>query len=219
MPVPSQSDTAVAVFHRLGHGRVLTGPIGERINREVALVTIDFRLYHELVPFFAKHGVKLLGLAPGEAVPDSVKAIIGGPAGDSRSTALRQDHEAVWLAAMALVDGRGPARRVTIGVDPGDTIGLAVLVDGRVYWTSEVHSAEDAVARMTAWRTGLDAQEWHLHVGDGARKIGAVVRKLARQQWPDLRVYMVRETSSTPTAPLTGSRHMDAAVYSAIRQP
>lgn len=201
-------------------GRVhLTGFIGERTNRPVALVTDDFRLYHELAPFFEAQGVQLLGLRPGEPVPDAVRVLLNGPADDPRSVAVRADNEATWLAVAAKWDARAGPRRVVIGADPGETIGLAVLVDGMVYWTAEARGVDAALARLLAWRTGLAPDSWALHVGDGAAEIGFALSRGARKSWPELRVSIVPEAGSTPPSAVTGSRHTDAAIRIALREP
>ncbi len=198
----------------------MTGFIGERTNRKVALVTTDFRRYHELVPFFEQYGIQILGLRPGDEVPTSVRVLIDGPPSDPRSVAARDDMEATWLAVVAALDARrnGSYRRVTIGIDPGETIGLAVLVDGSVFWVQQVRDVDAAVARVAAWRTGLEARGWHVHVGDGAPAIGQAICAALQASQPDMHVHVVPEDASSPTAPATMSRHTDAAILIAMRE-
>ncbi len=198
----------------------LTGFVGERRNRPVALVTDDFRLYHELAPFFERSGVQLLGLAPGEEVPAAVEVLLGGPEDDARSVAVRQDREATLLAVAQRLDAGGePYRHVVYGVDPGETVGLAVVADDLPLWVGEAHDVEGAVARVLAWRTGLEARAESVHVGDGAPEVGRALRRALRDADRDLRVSMVPEHGSTPQAPVTGSRHTDAAIRIARRRP
>ena len=203
----------------------MTGFPGQRRNLDVALVTDDFRLYHELAPYLESKGIRVLGLKPGEAVPPSVRVLLGGPAGDPRTVALRPDREATLLAVYALLDDRPTARaaggyhRVVFGVDPGHVIGLAVLADGAWLHVAEARSPEEAVARLTAWSTGLAARAWEVHVGDGHPNSGRALVRSLRAALPQARVSLVPEEKTSPFRPVTGSRHTDAAILIARREP
>ncbi len=194
--------------------------MGERRNRPVALVTDDFRLYHDLAPFFESVGVTLLGLTPGEEIPAVVQVLLGGPEGDPRTVAVLPDREATLLAVAQALDPRGSEyRHVVYGIDPGETMGLAVVADDMPLWVAEEHSIEGTVRRLSAWRTGLEARSESVHIGDGAPDVGRALRHALREADPDLPVLMVPEFASTPSAAVTGSRHTDAAIRIARRQP
>lgn len=198
----------------------LTGFVGERRNRPVALVTDDFRLYHALAPFFEHSGVHLLGLSPGEEVPTAVEVLLDGPDGDPRSVPVREDREATLLAVVQAMDTDGePYRHVVYGIDPGDTIGLAVVADDLPLWVGEEHTVDGAVARLAAWRTGVRARSEAVHVGDGAPPVGLALRRALRDSEPELPVSIVPEYGSSPQAAVTSSRHTDAAIRIARRQP
>lgn len=200
----------------------MTGFIGERTNRAVALVTDDFRRYHDLVPFFEAQGISLLGLSPRDPVPAAVRAVIGGHPDDRRTVPLFDDPEAIWLAVMAALDPRrldGSYRRVVVGIDPGDTIGMAVLADGALFWVRECRSVEQVVQRVAAWHPALPADSWEIHVGDGAPSVGQALASSLRAALPRMRLSFVPEGASTPTAPVTLSRHTDAAIHIAMREP
>lgn len=212
----------VASFMAELHRLALTGFIGERTNRSVALVTNDFRRYHDLVPFFENEGMMLLGLAPGDPVPPAVRVVIGGHPDDPRSLPFFDDREAMYLAVRAALDPRrldGTFRRVVVGIDPGDTIGMAVLADGALFWVRECHRVEDVVQRVEAWHPALGAKQWEVHIGDGAPNVGAALAWSLRQRMPEMPVAFVHEAASSPTAPVTLSRHTDAAIHIAMREP
>lgn len=200
----------------------MTGHPGERRNRSVALVTDDFRLYHDLAPFLEGHGIRVLGLKPGEAVPVSVRVLLGGPASDPRSVAVRADREATLLAVYAALDTRptaqGGYQKVVFGVDPGQVIGLAVLADGVWLHVAEARSGADATARLAAWATGLSAKRWEVHVGDGVPQGRSLLPGL-RKALPQARVLLVPEEATSPYRPVTSSRHTDAAILIALREP
>jgi hypothetical protein len=200
----------------------LTGHKGERRNLPVALVTDDFALYHRLVPFLESHGVPVLGVRPGEAVPNSVRALVGGPADDPRSVVLHEDPEATLLAVFTHLDrrdGRAGYRSVTFGVDPGKVIGLAVIADGHWLLVAEARSIADAVARLATWRLGLAAERWEIHVGDGFPAQGRELVAALRARQPETAVRLVPEAATTPGSVVSGSRHTDAAIHIAMRAP
>lgn len=200
----------------------MSGFPGERRNRPVALVTEDFRLYHRLVPFLESAGLPVLVLRPGEEVPASVQALLGGPPDDPRSIALRDDDEATLLAVYTALDRRPGAdgyRRVVFGLDPGKVIGLAVLADEDCLLVGEAHSVEAAVARVVAWASGLAARHWEVHVGDGSPTEGRALVATLRDRLPQAEVALVREHDTTPFSHVSGSRHTDAAWHIAMRRP
>ncbi len=201
----------------------MTGPLGARRNLDVALVTDDFRVYHEYAPYLESKGIRVLGLKPGEPVPASVRVLLAGPEGDRRSVPLRADREATLLALYSALDERPTARagysRVVFGVDPGHVIGLAVLADGAWLHVAEARSPEEAVARVASWSTGLSARAWEVHVGDGHPKTGRRMLAGMKAALPQARVLLVPEQATSPFRPVTGSRHTDAAIHIALRQP
>jgi hypothetical protein len=200
----------------------MTGHKGERKHHAVALVTDDFTLYHRLVPLFESHGLPLLGLRPGEAVPSSVRALVGGPPSDARCVPLDADGEATLLAALTHLDrrpGRAGYGRVAFGVDPGKVIGLAAVADGRWLIVGEVRSVPEAVLRIAAWRRGLAADAWEAHVGDGLPEQAREIAAALRAEVAGLQVVLVPEAATSPGSPVTVSRHTDAAIHIAMRSP
>lgn len=207
-------------IHAVDPCRSLTGFIGERTNRAVAIMTDDFRRYHDLAPFFEERGVRLLGLAPGEEIPPVVRVVVGGPEGDARTVPMAVDPVVVWLGVLAALDPRRdhePYRRVVVGIDPGETIGLAVLADGSVFWYEECHDVAAVAPRVSAWHGALPARSWRVHVGDGAPDVGQAIMATLRSL-PDVHVTFVPEKASSPSTPSTTSRHTDAAIHIAMRE-
>lgn len=188
----------------------------------VALVTDDFRLYHRLAPFLEAYGIRVLGLAPHDEVPAAARVVLAGPPGDPRSIPVRDDLEATLLATFAALDPRGRGQgytRVVFGVDPGQVIGLAVLADGEPLLVGEARDVQQAAARLAAWATGLTARVWDVHVGDGAPETGKRLVRAVRTALPDAHVAVVGEEGTSPWFAVTGSRHTDAAIQIARREP
>lgn len=152
-----------------------------------------------------------------------MRVLLGGPAGDPRTVPLRADREATLIAITAALDERPTARggyqRVVFGVDPGQVIGLAVLADGVWLHVAEARSPAEAVDKVASWSTALTARRWEVHVGDGhpptqRRLLPALKARLAQAK-----VMLVPEEKTSPFRPVTGSRHTDAAILIALREP
>lgn len=172
------------------------------------------------MPFLESKGLHVLVLGPGDEVPASVRVLLGGPPGDLRSVPLLDDPEAVLLSAYCRLDrkpGTPGYRQVVFGLDPGKVIGLAVVADGHWLLVGESLSVGDAVERVAAWKGGLLAQDWEVHVGAGAPEVGRDLLARLRPRLSSARVFLVPEEATTPGSPVTGSRHTDAAVHIAMR--
>lgn len=197
--------------------------MGQRRNRAVALVTDDFRVYHDLAPFLESNGIRVVGLRPGEPIPASTQVLVGGPVGDARSLPLHPHRETTLLAILAALDDRPTARngykRVIFGVDPGQVIGLAVLADGAPLYVAEERASHAAVQRVASWAQGLTANAWEVHVGNGHPQVGRGMLQEFRRHLPAARILLVPEQDTTPHRPITQSRHTDAAIAIAMREP
>ncbi len=175
-----------------------------------------------MVPFLEDYGIHVLGLAPGEPVPPSVRVLLNGPADDRRSQPVGPSREATLLAILAALDERPTARggydRVVVGVDPGDVTGLALLADDRVLLVGEEHSPSEAADRVVKWTKGLSARLWEVHVGDGAPEAAGAMIRAVGERLGDARILVVPEEGTTPYAVETVSRHTDAAIQIARRE-
>lgn len=205
----------------------MTGHQGERINYAVAIHTDDFRVYHELAPYFERQGIHLLGVAPDEEIPPAVQVVLGGPPDDPRSVPLRADREANLITVRAALDDRptarsghgGGYRTAVFGIDPGLTIGLALVADDLALLVAESHAPAEAVDRLEAWYTAVTADRITFHVGDGDPERGQQIVDRIRKALPDAPTHVVPEQGTSLPGPATGSRHADAAIHIALRKP
>ncbi len=166
----------------------------------------------------------LLGIQPGEPVPPGVRVLLNGPPDDPRSVLVHDDLEATLLAAWSHLDERhetpGRPRRVVVGLDPGSVIGMALLADGITYLVAEDRDPEQAAQRIARWAQGVEPiQSWDVHIGDGPREEALALVRAVRKHMPTARVALVSEEGTTPYSAQTTSRHTDAAIHIAMREP
>ena len=157
-------------------------------------------------------------LRPNEPIPESVRVLLGGPPEDARSVRLHKDSEVTMLAVLVALFHPLPFKRATFGVDPGQISGLALLGDGQPLMWAECLSAAAIVERIVAWRQAVSAESWHLHVGDGTPESMGLLSAV-KKIWPEISASLVHEQATTPISPQTMSRHTDAALIIAHRNP
>ncbi len=156
-------------------------------------------------------------------MPRSVKVLLGGPAQDARALPVHDDPEATLLGVLAALDRRRPDReryrQVVFGVDPGLTIGIALVADGQALLVAECLSPQETADRIATWAAALQAREWRVHVGDGSPAVGRAIAEALGHRVPQAALHFVPEGATTPFRPATGSRHADAAILIALRRP
>ena len=152
-----------------------------------------------------------------------MRVLLDGPPSDPRSLPLAKEPEAALLAVYWRLDPRPTARpryrKLTFGADPGQTIGLAVLADGEPMLVAESRAPEQAVERLATWAHAVEAETREFHVGDGHPEVGQVLTAALWDRFPTAQVFVVPEAATTPWSPVTRSRHTDAAILIALREP
>jgi hypothetical protein len=109
-------------------------PVERRALRYIGVVVDDIKASYRVIRELKAKKIAFVLLKPGEQVPDYVTAVIicgdadGGVQyrgvsynGDARNTVLR---------AISLSRGREGFELVVVGVDPGESTGIAVIADG-----------------------------------------------------------------------------------------
>ena len=125
------------------------------MSARIAVATISGKLYYLVVNELKRRNIPFVSLIPGESVPIEVKAVI--TTGKERKLInhgkviacdVAHDPVAAVSEALQTVQGKERFERVTIGVDPGEVFGLAVLAAGRVVETENCYSLHEIVQRI-----------------------------------------------------------------------
>jgi len=161
----------------------------------IVVATDDFELYHDAVSELRDRGVDCTTIEPGEELPDDASVVVTGQAdgvGPLPVPVVRaapgEPREAVDTAIARLRGGDG--RRV-VGIDPGETPGVAVL-DGEMIVATFRVPPEDVPAVV---RDEIEtAPNPLVRIGDGARLIGARLI----EEFDDVQVELVDEAGTTP---------------------
>jgi hypothetical protein len=125
------------------------------MKANIAVATVSGKAYYLIVNELRKKNVPFLSLTPNEPIPVEVKVVI---------TTEKEKHlinhekvlvykdgtdpEAIISNALQTVQGKESFRKLVIGVDPGQVLGLAVLADGKVIETQNCFSVGETIERI-----------------------------------------------------------------------
>jgi hypothetical protein len=166
----------------------------------LAVVTEDFSLYHDLVVRLKRRGVSFASLSPKDPIPEDIGVVITSPEEAERLdfrplVATHGDLEDAIDQAMKALAGREGAERLAIGVDPGRRIGVAALADGAVVASAGVTSVDEAVNRVRLYLQRHPAKRQVVRIGHGAPTVRDVI--IRRLQPLGVPIEVVDETNTT----------------------
>lgn len=170
------------------------------MKAKIALATVSGRAYYELVRELKSRRMGFLSLVPQEEIPFYIKAVITTE--EERDLISHQNvlvfndetgAEAVVDEAIRAAKGKQSYDKVVIGVDPGKTFGLAVLVDGKVLETVACSSLEETVNTALKTLDRMPAVTSMVRIGDG---VPSYTKRLLRSLDETLPKEIVIETVS-----------------------
>lgn len=129
---------------------------------EVAIATLNSKVYHSLINELKKRKINFLVRTPNEEIPLSTKAVITTK---DEAELIRHHTILTYENAEETVDNAlkfisnfsdTAKNKITIGIDPGKTIGLAALNNGKLIQTashSDLQEAFQTVRRIIlSWK-------------------------------------------------------------------
>ncbi|MCI4369192.1 MAG: hypothetical protein L3K09_06490 [Thermoplasmata archaeon] len=166
-------------------------------------MTKDSALYADLAPSLRDRRIPLVGLVPGQKIPDRVGVVLTTP---DEAQAIRHpdviavrpetDHTALIAYVQSILTARGGSGDVIVGIDPGPRPGFAVLQDGHRLIEGVLDSPE-AVAELgehLKQRFTAHGIVFRVGSGDPARR-NRIVNALLPLHRP---VELVDEAGTTP---------------------
>lgn len=178
-------------------------------------MTEDFSLYHDLVRELKSRNLPFRSLVAAQRVPVGVGVVITSAAEresiDFSSVVGSDDAEDAVERAIFALASSGRVSKVVVGVDPGERPGVAILADGSLIRTLQVHSPDDVSVELQRLIETYDGAAFIVRIGHGAatardRIINSIVPL-------DVRIEMVDETETSAHAPVS---HRDRAAAHAI---
>jgi len=148
--------------------------------RYLGIVVGDIKTSYGLIKELKRIGIPFVLLTEGDAIPAHVSAIIvSGPkagGGSLPQVPYDGDPRRTVLRALSASMGRERFGQVVVGIDPGDSAGVAVIADGELVEAFAV-VGERVWAAVWGILKAYDAEEFILKLGRG-RVDGAVISRL-----------------------------------------
>jgi hypothetical protein len=147
------------------------------MKEKIAVATVSGKAYYLIVNELKRRNVAFLSLTPYEPVPIEIKVVI-----TTEDEKELINHEGILAynngmepaafinEALQIIQGKESFEKVTIGVDPGEVFGLAVLAGGKVIETENCYSVEETLRKIETIIRGLDTtpvSSISIKVGDG----------------------------------------------------
>ncbi len=125
------------------------------MKAKIAVVTVLGKNYYLVVNELRRRNTPFLSLTPYEPIPMEIDVVITTEKEKSlikhqRILTFKEGMQPVTLIdeALRITQGRGFFEKITVGVDPGEVFGLAVLVDGKVIETGNCFSIEEMLLKI-----------------------------------------------------------------------
>jgi hypothetical protein len=146
------------------------------MRAKVAIATVQGKAYYLIVSELHRRNIPFLSLLPGQSVPVEIRAVITTQ--KERQLVnhekvlvfdVESDPEVMGCEVVKVLLGKETYENVTVGVDPGEVFGLAVVADGAVIDTENYFSIKEVVDKMKSLLKTLDvcASVVSVKVGSG----------------------------------------------------
>lgn len=192
----------------------------------VAVVTTSGKAYYRLVEELRKRGVPFVSLRPEDAIPLSVKVVITTGEEERKIRFPKvlvydedKDPTDVIEKALQMLSGKSMYNQIVVGVDPGKTLGIAVMGDGNLLRSMNIFDVEEAAQKILGALNAVNADTKKVRIGNGARKYQLKLVKLLDRSLPsDITLESVNEEGTTRIneAPSKYS-HVPRDIMSAVR--
>ena len=192
---------------------------------KIAVATVNGRAYYELVTELYKKRLPFLSLKPWDEVPSNIKVVIS-----TKEESSKVDHptvlcyeqgsnpEAVIDEAVLKIQGKQGYRKIVVGVDPGDSCGIATLGDSKVIETKTAACVETAANLIADNVKRFSAEVTIVRIGDGTPEYTNSLVGLLDDCLPEnVRVEIVKEAGTSHLPRRSVNRRVLRDTVSAIK--
>jgi len=200
------------------------------MKAKIAVATVSGRAYYILVNELKKRGITFLSLRPWDSIPFDVKVVLTTEKEQAsvkhpNIVILKNESDSVVVVdeAIRIAQGKKDYDKVVVGVDPGETFGVAVLGDGNVLETFLCPSLEETLKMILESLGRIRASVKLVRVGNGAPNYAKELLSLLDAYLPkDAAIEIVSEAGTShfvnDTIHRRGLRDMMSAKVIAGRQ-
>lgn len=175
------------------------------MKAKIAVATVSGKAYYELVNELKRKHLCFLSLKPWDPIPLDIKAVI-----TTKEERQQISHPQVILfesgsspeyavdKATLIVQGKRTYERIVVGVDPGQTYGIALLGDGKVLETQTSSILEEAVHLVVDRLKRFPAIVRVARIGNGPPEYTKrLIRSLSEELPKEIRMEIVSEAGTS----------------------
>lgn len=195
------------------------------MKTKIAVATVNGKAYYELVNELQKKRLPFLSLKPWDPVPLDIKVVLTTEQERSQishPTILSFDPESnpesVVDEALLTIQGKQSYQKFVVGVDPGESCGIALLGDNKVVETLTASSLDSAAIIVTDSLKRFPADIRVVRVGDGTPEHTKTLLELLDISLPeDVIIEVVGEAGTSRLTNKSVNRRILRDAVSAIK--
>jgi hypothetical protein len=198
---------------------------------KVAVATVRGKAYYLIVNELKQRHIPFISLMPGSQVRTEIRAVITTPeekhlVSNGRIVVLdphTTNPEAMGREVIMILQGKEAYDQVTIGIDPGDVMGIAVIADTDIIDTENCESVRETAnkIRNTLRTIDLTKTKVTIKIGSGVPIYRDMLDTLDAELPPEVALVIVREEGTNrytrEDSHRRGFRHMASAIRIAGR--
>jgi hypothetical protein len=195
------------------------------MKAKIAVATVSGKAYYLLVNELKSKNTSFLSLTLDDPIPLGVQVVI-----TTKDERPRIKHENVLEyeaekspaevvdEAIRIVKGKKVYDSLVVGIDPGQTFGVAVIGDGNVIQTEECNSLDGTVNSVRNALSRIPANRATVRVGDGASSLTAELTHALNDTVPEgVAIESVKEAGTSKLFAEDSHRRGKRDISSAIK--
>jgi len=180
------------------------------MKTKIAVATVNGRAYYELVNELYNRRLPFLSLKPWDRVPSNIKVAI-----TTNEEANKVEHptvlcyeqgsnpESVIDEAILKIQGKQGYKKIVVGVDPGNSCGVAIIGDNKVIETKTASSIRDAANLIANSIRRFPAEVKIVRIGDGTLKYRTALVSVLDEFLPQQILIEIVKEAGTSRVPRT----------------
>ena len=175
------------------------------MKEKVAVATIDGKAYFLIVNKIRERNITFLSLIPGDPVSSEVKVVIT----TEKETHLiehqkklvftnEQELDILVSQVEKILQGKEEYKKVIVGIDPGEAIGLAVIADGKVIEESNCFTTKELIDAInkTPRTINFSVTNVLVKIGNGVTIYKDLIEALDEALLPKIKLEVVNEAGT-----------------------
>jgi len=175
------------------------------VKEKVAVATIDGKAYFLIVNKIRERNITFLSLIPGDPVSSEVKVVIT----TEKETHLiehqkklvftnEQELDILVSQVEKILQGKEEYKKVIVGIDPGEAIGLAVIADGKVIEESNCFTTKELIDAInkTTRTINFSVTNVLVKIGNGVTIYKDLIEALDEALLPKIKLEVVNEAGT-----------------------